>query len=51
MELKKAESNLPEVREIYKGIIDEPGKIFDLIQCDIKAMAEKVLGEILKQER
>jgi hypothetical protein len=31
MELEKAESNLPEVREIYKGMIDAPEKIFDSV--------------------
>ena len=48
--LEKIESSLIDARTIYKEIIEDPGKIFDLIRFDIRVMAERVLGELLKEE-
>lgn len=48
--LEKIESSLIDTESIYKEIIEDPGKVFDLIRFDIRSMAERVLGELLKEE-
>lgn len=48
--LEKIESSLIDTQSIYKEIIEDPGKVFDLIRFDIRSMAERVLGELLKEE-
>lgn len=50
VKLENIESSLVDAKEIYKEIIEDPGRIFDLMRFDIKAMAERALGEILKGE-
>ena len=37
-------------KEIYKDIIESPGKLFEMMRIDLRGVAEKVLSEILKQE-
>jgi putative transposase len=46
----KVENSLQETKEIYKEIIANPGKVFEIMRLDIKQIAERALCEILKVE-
>jgi putative transposase len=48
--LVKVESSLQETKELYKQIIADPGKVFEMMRLDIKKIAERALCEILKVE-
>ena len=43
-------NSLLETKEIYKEIINDPGKMFEMMRFDIKIIAEKVLSNILERE-
>jgi putative transposase len=46
----KIENSLVETRKIYKKILSDPGKLFEMMRVDIKELAERALCELLKQE-
>ena len=46
----KIENSLVETREIYKEILKNPGRLFELMRFNIKELAERVLCELLKEE-
>jgi putative transposase len=46
----KIANSLVETREIYKEIIEDPGKLFEMLRFDMRALAERVLCELLKEE-
>jgi putative transposase len=48
--LIKAESNVPETQELFKTIIEQPERIFELMRFDMRVIAQQALSEILKQE-
>jgi putative transposase len=48
--MMKVETSLVESSEIFKEIMEDPGRLFELIQIDLKAIAERTLGELLKCE-
>jgi putative transposase len=46
----KIENSLVETKEIYKAIIEDPSKLFEMMRIDLKSIAERALCELLKQE-
>ena len=48
--LIKAETNVPETREIFKSILERPEKVFELMRIDFREIAERTLCELLKVE-
>ena len=40
---KTSNENLPEVKEIFKEIIESPQKMFEMMRIDMKEMCEKRL--------
>ena len=44
------ENSLVETRDIYKEILSDPGKLFEMMRFDIRELAERALCELLKQE-
>lgn len=48
--LIKAETNVPETREVFKSILDRPEKLFEMMAFDMKEIAERALSAMLKQE-
>ena len=48
--LIKAETNVPETREIFKSILERPEKVFELMRFDFREIAERTLCELLKVE-
>jgi putative transposase len=42
--------NLPEIKEIFKEIIQSPEKMFEMMRIDIKGMCEKAVIDLLKVE-
>ncbi len=43
-------SNLPDVKEIFKEIMISPEKMFDMLRLDIKKICENALSELIKAE-
>lgn len=43
-------NNLPVAKEIFKEILNNPEKMFDLVRIDIKEVCEKAISELLKVE-
>ncbi len=50
VKLEKIETSLVDTAEIYKEIIENPGRAFEMLQIDIRFIAERALGDILKCE-
>ena len=46
----KIESKVPEVRNLFKQIMAEPERMFELLQMDLKEQCERVVNELLKTE-
>ena len=44
------ENSLIETKEIYKEIINDPGKMFEMMRFDMKTIAERALSNILEKE-
>jgi putative transposase len=42
--------NLPEIKEIFKEIIESPEKMFEMMRIDMKEMCEKAVIDLLKVE-
>jgi putative transposase len=42
--------SLPDVKSIFKEIMSEPSKMFDLLRIDLKSICEQTLGELIKSE-
>jgi putative transposase len=42
--------SLPKVKQIFKEILNEPEKMFDLLRIDMRRTCEQVLSELLKAE-
>ena len=47
---KTSSENLPEVKEIFKEIIESPEKMFEMMRIDMKEMCEKAVIDLLKLE-
>ena len=43
-------NSLVETKEIYKEIINDPGKLFEMMRFDMRAIAERALSTILEKE-
>lgn len=46
----KLESKVPEVRQLFKQLMADPGSMFELLRIDLKEQAERVVNEMLKVE-
>lgn len=46
----KTESTVSEVRDLFKQIMAEPERMFELVQIDLKEQCERVVNELLKAE-
>lgn len=42
--------SLPDVKTIFKGISEDPGKVFDLLKLDLRRSFERALTELIKAE-
>lgn len=43
-------SSVPEAKAIFSEMLADPGKAFEMIQCDLRQVAERTLSELLKAE-
>ena len=43
-------SSVPEAKAIFSEMLANPGKAFEMIQCDLRQVAERTLSELLKVE-
>ena len=43
--LVKAQSNVPEVREFFKSVMAEPTRLFEMMEFDMREIAERTLSE------
>lgn len=48
--LVKAESNIPEVKELFKSVMAEPERLFEMMEFDMREIAERTLSQMLKVE-
>ena len=48
--LVKAETNIPEVKELFKSVLEEPSRLFEMMEFDFREIAERSLSELLKYE-
>lgn len=48
--LLRAQSNIPEVKELFKSVLEDPSKLFEIMEFDFREIAERSLSELLKQE-
>jgi putative transposase len=48
--LVKAKSNIPEVRELFKSVMEEPTRLFEMMEFDMREIAERTLSEMLQYE-
>lgn len=46
----KTEANVPEVKEIFKEIMEAPEKMFELFRIDMRAACERAVTELIKVE-
>lgn len=43
-------SSVPEAKAVFSEMLADPGKAFEMIQCDLRQVAERTLSELLKVE-
>src|SRR5271165_980563 len=48
--LVKAKSTIPEVRELFKSVMAEPSRLFEMMEFDMREIAERTLSEMLQYE-
>jgi putative transposase len=48
--LVKAEASIPESQAIFQDLLNNPGKVFELMRFDFKSLAEMTLSNLLKEE-
>jgi len=48
--LVKAESNIPEVKELFKSVMAEPSRLFEMMEFDMREIAERTLSQMLRYE-
>lgn len=48
--LIKAKSNIPEVRELFKSVLAEPEKLFEMMEFNMREIAERTLSQMLQYE-
>jgi transposase-like protein len=46
----KDESTVPEVKNLFKQVIEEPKRMFELLHIDIKRQAKRAVTELMKAE-
>lgn len=47
---KVNEENLPEVKEVFKEIMEDPGRMFEMFRINMKSACEKAVTELIKVE-
>jgi len=47
---KMNNNNLPEIKELFKEVIEAPEKIFEMFRIDMRAACEKAVTELIKTE-
>jgi putative transposase len=47
---KTSDENLPEVREMFKEIMKQPEKMFEMLRIDLKSTCEAAIAELIKAE-
>ena len=47
----KDENTVPDVKNLFKQVMEQPERMFDMLQIDIKHQAERAIKELLKAER
>lgn len=48
--LVKAESNISEVKELFKSVMAEPERLFEMMEFDMREIAERTFSQMLKVE-
>lgn len=48
--LVKAETNVPKVKELFKSVMAEPSRLFEMMEFDMREIAERTLSQMLKVE-
>ena len=46
----KDENTVPDVKNLFKQVMEEPERMFDMLQIDIKRQAERAVRELKKAE-
>ena len=46
----KDENTVPDVKNLFKQVMEEPERMFDMLQIDIKRQAERAVRELMKAE-
>ena len=46
----KDENTVPDVKNLFKQVMEEPERMFDMLQIDIKRQAERAVKELMKAE-
>jgi len=46
----KNENTVPDVKNLFKQVMEQPERMFDMLQIDIKHQAERAIKELLKAE-
>ncbi len=44
------DDNLPEIKEIFKQIMDQPDKMFDMLRMNLRKTCEAAVTELIKAE-
>jgi putative transposase len=47
---KTSDENLPEVKEMFKEIMKQPEKMFEMLRIDLKSTCEAAIAELIKSE-
>jgi putative transposase len=47
---KTSDENLPEVREMFKEIMKQPEKMFEMLRIDLKSTCEAAIAKLIKAE-
>ena len=48
--LVQMETNITETKEMFNELLTNPSKVFGLMRCDLRVVAERALSEMLKVE-
>ena len=46
----KDETTVPDVKNLFKQVMAEPERMFEMLQIDIKRQAERAVTELMKAE-
>ena len=46
----KDETTVPDVKNLFKQVMEEPERMFEMLEIDIKRQAERAVTELMKAE-